>query len=283
MKYKIVSDSASDLLTLDHVPFASVPLHIIIGTHEFIDNEEIDLSEMEVALYSGKNRSSTTCPNTEEWLQAFGDAETVFCVTITSALSGSYNSAHIAAKEYETLHPGRCVYILDSLSTGPEMVLIIEKLQELILADKDKDTILRETSDYMDHTRLLFALEDMTNLANNGRVSPVIAKFAGLIGIRVVGTASSKGELQLLSKCRGARCVLSSIVKFMKEMGFTGGKVRIAHNRNENAAQHLKKLIQESFGAPDTSIHTTRALCSYYAERGGILIGMECNPLSPAW
>lgn len=276
MSFKIVTDSSSDLLSLEQAPFASVPLHILIGSHEFIDDADVDLAQMEAVLASHKGRSGTACPGTNDWLQAFQDAETVFCVTITSALSGSYGSAVAAKKEYEELYPGRHVHVIDSLSTGPEMVLIVEKLQELILSGKDEEEILREITDYMRHTALLFSLETLTNLANNGRVNPTVAKLAGILGIRVVGQASSQGELQLLNKCRGEQCALSSIVKHMKQKGYNGGKIRISHNNNEKAATELMSQIQEAFPGSDIRINQARALCSFYAEKGGLLVGLEC-------
>lgn len=276
MKYKIVSDSSSDLLTLEKVPYTSVPLHIIVGSHEFIDDESVNLSEMEHVLSSHKGRSGTACPGVNDWLHAFQDAETVFCVTITSSLSGSFNSAQSAKKEYEEQFPGRHVHVIDSLSTGPEMVLIIEKLQELILSGKKEEDILSEITDYTRRTHLLFSLETLTNLVNNGRVSPAVAKLAGILGIRVVGQASPQGELQLLNKCRGEQCTLSSILRQLKNMGYKGGRIRISHNRNEKTAMQLKTLIEENFQTSDICILTTRALCSFYAEKGGVLIGVEC-------
>lgn len=276
MKYKIVSDSAADLLAIDQAPFASVPLHIIIGSREFIDDEAVDLAQMEEALSAHKGRSSTACPGVDEWLRAFEDADAVFCVTITSALSGSYNSAMSARQQYEERYPGRLVHVIDSLSAGPEMVLIVERLQELVLSGATPEIIRTEITDYTRHTRLLFSLETLRNLANNGRVSPAAAKLAGILGIRVVGQASAQGELQLLNKCRGEQCVLSSLLKYMKEQGYHGGKVRISHNNNEKMAAALAGQIKELFQASDVQIYGARALCSYYAEKGGMLIGMEC-------
>ena len=208
MKYKIVSDSAADLLAIDQAPFASVPLHIIIGSREFIDDETVDLAQMEEALSAHKGRSSTACPGVDDWLRAFGDADAVFCVTITSALSGR--------QQYEERYPGRLVHVIDSLSAGPEMVLIVERLQELVLSGATPEIIRTEITDYTRHTRLLFSLETLRNLANNGRVSPAAAKLAGILGIRVVGQASDQGELAMLNKCRGEQCVLSSLLKYMK-------------------------------------------------------------------
>lgn len=275
MKYKIVSDSSSNLLSLKDVPFSSVPLHIIVDGVEFIDEEGVDLQRMEEALTVCKS-SSTACPGTGDWLSAFGDANTVFCVTITSRLSGSFASAQIAKKEYEQKHPGRHVYVIDSLSTGPEMALILEKLRELILAKKEEETILREIKAYTQHTHLLFSLESLANLAKNGRVSHTIAKLAGILGIRVVGQASEQGELQMLSKCRGEQCALSGIVKSMKAQGYTNGPIRIAHNENEEAARKLMHKLQDTFPVSDIQILPTQALCSFYAEKGGLLVGYEC-------
>ena len=75
----------------------------------------------------------------------FGGAEDVFCVAITSGLSGSYNAACIAKEMYETEHPGRRVFVIDSLSAGPELTLLVEKLEELIVAGKS----FEEICDYM--------------------------------------------------------------------------------------------------------------------------------------
>lgn len=276
MKYKIVSDSAADLLAIDQAPFASVPLHIIIGSREFVDDETVNLAQMEEALSAHKGRSSTACPGVDDWLQAFGDADAVFCVTITSALSGSYNSAMSAKQQHEERYPGRLVHVIDSLSAGPEMALIVERLQELILSGAPPEIIQTEITDYTRHTRLLFSLETLRNLANNGRVSPAVAKLAGILGIRVVGQASDQGELAMLNKCRGEQCVLSSLLKYMKELGYHGGKVRISHNGNEKMAAALASQIRELFPNPDIRICAARALCSYYAEKGGILVGLEC-------
>lgn len=275
MKYKIVSDSSADLSGLAQVPYAYAPLHIIVDGQDFSDDAALDLDHLAAAL-AGCRRSSTACPSLDAWMEAFGDAEAVFCVTMTSALSGSHACAVLAKDEYEQLHPGRRVYVLDSLSTGPEMVLLIEMLQDAILAGREPEQIFAEASAYMQRTHLLFSLESLDNLARNGRVSPLVAKLAGLLGIRVVGQASEQGEFQLLSKCRGEVSALACIIEQMQAMGYAGGKVRIAHNRNEKAARQLMTLIKKKFKSEDVRLGATRGLCSYYSETGGLLVGLEC-------
>ena len=183
MKYRIVADSSSDLRSLSTVEFASAPLKITIDKETFVDDDQLDLPAMQSALRAFKGASHTACPSPEEWINAFGDADRVFCITITSTLSGCYNSAMLAAREYEAAHPGRKVHVIDSLSTGPEMALIAEKIEKLILEKVDFEEIKAKIKDYLSHTHLSFILQSVRNLANNGRVNPAVAALVGLLGI----------------------------------------------------------------------------------------------------
>jgi len=275
MGIKIVADSSSDLLNLDGVEFASAPLKIITAEKEFIDNSDLDVLDMVNFLQTYKGKSSTSCPNPNDWLETFGNATEIFCVTITGTLSGSYNAACSAKSTYEEMYPDRKVFVLNSLTAGPEIYLIIEKLKELILKGESFDEICEAITKYSKNTGLLFMLESMKNLANNGRVSPLIAKMAGLLGIRVVGKASDKGDLEPLNKCRGEAKALETIVLHMKSIGFKGGKVRIAHCFNKNASEKLKELIKKEFENAKIIINQCRGLCSFYAEKGGLLVGFE--------
>ena len=141
MSFKIVTDSSADIKTLSGVDFESVPLKIITDVKEYVDDESLDVVGMisDLQKYKGKSRSS--CPNMQEYINAFGEADEVFCITITSGLSGSFNSASMAAKAYMEEHPERRVHVIDSLSTGAENALLIEKIRDLIVEGNDFDTV----------------------------------------------------------------------------------------------------------------------------------------------
>ncbi len=275
MNYRIVADSTANLLTVDDADFVSVPLKIVTDEREFTDDANLNRDEMLEYLASYKGRSGTSCPSVGDWLDAFGEAEGVFALAITSALSGSYNASVQAKSVYEDSNPDRRVCCLDSLTTGPEMVLIVEKLTELIGEGKDFDTIESEIRAYMKRTHLIFVMESLENMAKNGRVSHLVAKACGLLGIRVLCQASQEGTLQALHKCRGEKKALSTMMKEMTERGYQGGKVRITHCDNPNAAEAFAEMIKGTFPGADVTITTTRGLCSYYAERGGLLVGYE--------
>ena len=272
---KIVADSSANLMELKTVAFDAAPLKIITAQREFVDDRNLDLDEMIGYFKSYKGRSQIYCPNPEDWLTTFGDAEDVFCVAITSGLSGSYNAACIAKEMYETEHPGRRVFVIDSLSAGPELTLLVEKLEELVVAGKSFEEICAYIPEYQKKTGLLFMLESLNNFAANGRVSPAVAKIAGVLGIRIVGKASDAGTLEPTDKCRGEEKSLKTILKHLKESGLKTGKVILAHCLNESAANTLKKLIETDLPNVTVKIGKNLGLCSFYAEKGGLLVGFE--------
>ena len=274
MDYKIICDSSSNLRPAA-AHLATVPLKIVTDKKEYTDDETLDVASMLLELESYKGRSGTSCPNVADWLEAFGEAQWVFAVAITSNLSGSYNAAVQAKQAYEEEHPDRRVCCLDTLSTGGEMVLIQEKLEQLIAQGLSFDEVEAAIREYMHHTHLGFMLERMDNLAKNGRVSPIVAKACGILNIRIVGCASDVGTLQPDHKCRGTKKALETIVKDMVEKGYRGGKVILDHVYNPDAAQALKEKILEKFPDADVRIGLCGGLCCFYAEQGGMIVGYE--------
>ena len=127
---KIVCDSSGDLFDYKGANYQTVPLKIITKDMEYVDEPGLDVEGMVNTLLSYKGKSGTACPGVGEWLEAFEEEELVFCVTISSNLSGSYNAACSAAQDYMNEHPGREVYIVDSFSAGPGLRLLVEKLGE---------------------------------------------------------------------------------------------------------------------------------------------------------
>jgi len=275
MSYRIISDSSSDILSLENADYTAVPLKIITDNKEYIDDLSLDVDEMIKDLSHYKGTSKSSCPNAGDWLSSFGNGDGIFCITITSNLSGSYNSANIAAGDFLDENPEKKVCVLDSLSTGPENALIIEKLTELFKEDLSFEEIEKRVRQYMKSTHLIFCLESLRNLANNGRVSHAAAKVAGILGIRVVGKASNEGTLELTDKVRGSEKGISQIFKNMKASGYIGAKARIHHCNNPKGADALCSLIKSEFPDAPVTVWKTGALCSFYAEAGGLLVGFE--------
>ena len=275
MKTKIVVDSSSNLYALPGVDFACVPLKIVTDEQEYLDDGTLDAVGMARSLRTYKGKTSTSCPNVADWLAAYEGAEQIFVATITGTLSGSYNAAQLAAEEYQQENPGKRVFVLDSLSTGPEQRLLAEHLRDLLAEGKEFDEICEEMLRYHKHTHLLFSLESLANLARNGRVKPAVAAMARMLGIRVIGQASEAGELDVLCKTRGEHGALERIVLELKEHGYTNGRLHISHCGNPAAAERLKHMVKAVFDGAKVDISECGGLCSYYAELGGLLVGYE--------
>ena len=274
-KIKIVADSSCDLFRLKHTEFETASMKIITAEREFIDDADLDVDDMANYLYQFKGKSKSSCPNTTDWLEAFGDADEIYCVTITSGLSGSYNSACAAKQIYESENEGKRVHVFDTLSAGPEITLIIEKIEECIDKDMSFEDICDCVTAYMKKTGLVFMLKPLTTFANNGSVSPIVAKLVGIASICVVGKASDEGTLEPMHKPRGERRALETLVGCLEKEGFKTGKISIGHCQNESAAEQLKELILAKFKNVQIEIHKFRGLCSFYAEKGGVLVGFE--------
>jgi DegV family protein with EDD domain len=271
-KYKIIVDCSANLINKDNVN--SVPLSITLGDKIYVDTDYIDVLGFIKDMEAYKGKSTSACPNTLAWIRCFDDADEIYAISLTSKLSGCYNSLRLAKDIYLETHRKK-IMIFDTLTTGPELVLIVEKIQELI----DKDYTFEEICDliyeYKNKTHLMFMLKNLENFAKNGRVNQALAKIVKLLHISIVGQASLKGDLEPLNKCRGEKNGLIHIFKNMKEANYKGGKVRISHTENLKGALFLKNIILKEFPNANITITANKALCAYYTERNGILVGFE--------
>ena len=274
MAFRIVADSSSNVLSLPGENYTTVPMKVV-AAKEYVDDQNLDLAGMVSELKKHNGKSGSSCPNVGEWLDAFGDEEFIFAITITKYLSGSYNSAQQAAQTYMEEHPGRKVCVIDSLSAGPEMAMIAEKILECEKNGDDFESTKAKVLDYSNRNHTLFCLESMMNLARNGRTSMAVAKIAGLLGIRVVGDVKG-GQITPVHKPRGANKATAALFAMMKERGFRDGNLlRIAHCFGESAALALRDLVLAEFPNTRFILESTTALCSFYAEAGGLMIGFE--------
>lgn len=277
MSWIIVSDSSCDIRTLDNaapnVSFATVPLKIRVGEREFVDNALLDTTTMMAAMHNYNGASTTACPSPEEWAEKYMMADNVLAITISSNLSGSYNSALVAKEMVLENHPEKNIYVLDSLSTAGEMALAIWKANELIREGLDFDRLTREWDTWYQDRRILFGLANFDNLVKNGRMSKLVGFVAGVMNMRAVGCGSEDGRIELLHKCRGENRMLAFMLEEMDHRGYNGGKVVISHSQNEKAALLLKGGIEKKWSDAEVFVLPCGGLTSFYAETGGIIIG----------
>lgn len=276
MKWNIVADSSCDLKELpdraEDADFSTIPFVISVGQTDYIDDEKLNVDDMMDDMERTPAASRTACPSPGAYYEQFERAEQSIAVTISAELSGSYNSACAAKEMIGEKYPEKQVYVLNSRSTGPEPVMIVEKINAAIKAGLSFTEIVAAAERMAEKTHVLFVLSSFENLVKNGRMSRIAGFIAGKLNMRVIGMGSEEGRIVLRHKTRGAVKALTLLLEEMRDIGYAGGRVIISHCRNLPLASTLRDKITELWDTAEVVVMVTRGLCSYYAERGGLIV-----------
>ncbi len=249
MKWNIVTDSSCDLfptaLQGGEVQISSVPFIISVGNRDFVDDETLNTAEMLDAMERCQQASHTSCPSPQGWLEQFEKADFCIAIPISSRLSGSMNSVVLAKEMMLERCPTKKITVLDSHSTGPEIVICVERICDLIEAGADFEKVVSEAEALLRDTRIVFALSSFDNLVKNGRMSRVAGFVASKLGMWGIGIGSDEGTISIKGKTRGAAKTMTILLEDMKERGYHGGKVIISHCHNLVFADRLQSKIKE--------------------------------------
>ena len=280
MTWNIVSDSSCDLrmaaFESDRVRFETVPLRIQVGEREFLDNDDLVVPDLLDAMSQEKSASSTACPSPAAFARAFEAGDCTVCFTISSNLSGTYNSAVMGREMVLEEHPEKKVCIIDSKATAGAMVLLIRKAKELMEADEtgDFEDICDQLRLYQAALRTCFTLENFDNLIKNGRMRPLVGTLLHSLGIHVIADATPQGTIHVADKARGEAKTYKTITALMKSSkDCTGAEVVISHCENMAGALKLKQQILEDLPVKSVDVLSCRGLTSFYAMEKGLIVG----------
>ena len=278
MSWKIVTDTGSNIRELNDLPknvtFDIIPLILHIENEDYVDTADLD-TEMLIEKVAEASSSSSACPAPGVYAEKFAGADNVICFTISSELSGSYNSAvqgrEIALEE----NPEANIHIFDSKSAGGEMDLLLFKAVELVKQGVNFHEVVDALNEYHQTTYVGYMLKSIENLVKNGRVNKVVGSIVGLLNIHVIGVRSEEGTIKMSNRARGEKRALKTFVSDLVEAGFSGRVLEISHVNNKPLAEKLSDMILGQFPETDVRIRPTSGLCSFYAERGGLIVGYE--------
>lgn len=275
-KWKIVADSSTDIRHFndlpEHIQYSYVPFILNIDGQTYLDDESHSTQEI-IDIYSqAKQAPSSACPSPESFAKEFTGAENIVCITISSNVSGSYNSAVLGKAMVLETYPQLPIYIHDSKSSSTEVNLLVRKAVELAKANVTLEEMEKGLKAYHDTISVNFLLENVDNLVKNGRVNRFVGTVIGILGIRLIGKRTSDGRIELAHKAKGIKRAYQTMIKEMESQGFKGGHIEVSHANNLEGAHGLIKAIQDRYPDITYEIIMESNLNSFYAERNGLII-----------
>lgn len=277
MKWNIVADSSCDLLpeiTNDGIGLSIVPLTINVGDKQYIDDENMNIKELLEEMDKEKKELGTACPSPQTFLEEFKKSDFAICTTITSGLSGTYNSAKIAEQMLTDEFPEKKVLVIDSKATGGKLVMIIDKARELIREGKTFEEISEILPQYAEDITLVFAIGSYDNLIKTGRMSKTAGLVATTLNIRAVARATDEGLIEVFKKPRGEKNAVKLMVEYAKEnKKIKDSVVVITHCDNLEGALYLKEKVIEKLNPEVIKIVECRGLTTFYTMKNGLLLG----------
>ena len=276
-QWRLVADSSCDLvpdtLSDDQVKFASVPLTIIVGNAQYVDIPATDTRRMMVHMKEFKGASSSSCPSPDDFAREFVKAANTIAVTITSGLSGTYNSALQGVRLALEQNPDSNIHVVDSHATSGSMILILRRLRELIAQDLSFEDIVEQIERYRDTMRIIFSLASFDNLVKTGRMSKTSGVLASALNIRAVAINTAQGVIQVLEKPRGQKKAIERMVALMETVkDMAGVPVVISHCNNPEGARQLCDAVRAAYAVNDITICETHCLTSFYSGDQGLLL-----------
>ena len=280
MKWKILTDTGSNLREISNLPenieFDLIPLILHVDKKDYVDTPSIDVADLIESVKASK-ASSSACPAPGAYAEKFAGAENVICFTLSSEISGSYNSAELGKSIALEQNPDANIYIFNTRTAGGEMDLLAKKAVEFIQEGKNFDEVIADLNAYHNNTHSGYMLKSIQNLVKNGRVSKVVGSVVGLLNIHIIGIRSEEGTIEMSGRARGEKKALKTLLKDIVDNGYSGNKLEIAHVLNRETAEKFADQVREKFPKADITISPTSGLCSFYAEMGGLIVGYEKN------
>ena len=278
MRYKIIGDSCLDLTKeMRKDPcYSMIPLTLMVGERHFVDDETFDQKEFIKVGQEYPECPKTACPSPEMFKEAYCcEEENVFVITLSAALSGSYNSAVLAKSLYEEEYGKKNILVLDSKSASSGQLNIAMYIRELCDQGLEFDEICEKAAAYRDRMNTYFVLESLDTLKKNGRLTGLQAFFATKLNIKPVMGADN-GTIIKLDQARGIQKALQRMAEIaVKEAGTTKDKrLVIAHCNAPERAQFMKEKLCSMAEFKEVVITDTCGVSTVYASDGGVILAL---------
>ena len=276
--YKVLIDSCGELpneLKKDD-RFCSIPLQLEIDGEFITDDETFDQLDFIKKVASSAKEPHSACPSPEAFMAQINDNdERVYIITLSSGVSGAYNSACLAAQIYKEEHANIDIYVIDSKAASVSETLIALKIKELEEKGLSFEEIKRKINDYTDNLHIYGVLNTLDTFKKSGRISAVKCMTADVLNVKVI-IGANNGQLVQLGKARGMKKAIQNMINMMKKevVEPETKTLAIAYCNCKERAEYVKSLIENTIHVKDIIMLSMSGVSTMYANDGGVLISI---------
>ena len=275
--YKIIIDSCGELSKemQEDGHFENVPLTLQIGDTEIVDDKSFDQADFLKKVAESEEGPKSACPSPDAYMQAMDcDAEHIYVITLSSQLSGSYNSACLAKDLFLEDNEDKKICVIDSKSASIGESLIGLHIAACEETGMDFETVVENIEKYIEEQHTFFVLESLETLRKAGRLSNLKAKLASTLNIKPIMGSTEEGRIQQLAQARGMNKALDRMVQSMMEVtqNCENRILAISHCNCKERALQLKEKIEKVASFKEIFIVDTAGVSSMYANDGGIIM-----------
>lgn len=248
MKLAIVTDSTCDLTAdvLEQLSVWRVPLYVHFKGETKKDWLEINPGVIVKGVQEGAEMPSTSQPSPQDFTDIYEQiaetgADQILCLTISSGLSGTYQSATIAAKDSDTP-----VTVFDSRATSVGLGMMVRRAAALRDQDKPLGEIMKELERIRDQAFIRFSVDSLDFLRKNGRIGGASALLGGLLNLKPILTVVD-GKVEAAGRARGSKRALKEVVDAVEEYANNHGRpvVHFLHVLAEDSAKTLRDALDK--------------------------------------
>ena len=279
MSYKIIGDSCLDLTEemKKDSHFQMIPLTLQVDDVQVIDDETFDQKRFLELVKNSPNCPKTACPSPETFKKAYAcEEEDVYVITLTSKLSGTYNSALVGKEMYEEEYGPKNITVIDSWSASAGELRLALFIEELCKAGTPFEEVVKKVEDFKtNQMKTFFVLETLDTLRKNGRLTGLQAFFATTLNIKPV-MGAEEGTIIKLDQARGINKGLSRMWSIaVKSVPDPENRIAVvAHCNNADRAKLVKEELLKLAPFKQVVITETAGVAKGYAGDGGIVMAL---------
>ena len=277
MSYRIIVDSCGELT--DEMKksgmYKSAPLSMEVNGTHVADDNTFDQARFLRLLAESPHCPRSSCPSPEEYMSLYDcGADRVYVVTLSSELSGSYNSAELGRKLFEEEHSDKKIYVFNSRSASVGETLIAMKIRECEERGMDFEEVKECVESYIKGQNTYFVLENLDTLRKNGRLTGIKSLVASALNIKPVMGSTPAGTICQLGQARGIKRALDKMTDHIVQNAESPEEkvLGIAHCNCPERAEKVREILVGKLKVKSSFIVNTAGISTMYANDGGIIV-----------